>query len=312
MKLYILILFYIVTLSSASAGEFGKLIFHDTFDRSESQELKDEPGNNWTTSSDKTAKGNKQIDLRDGHVYIYTHAEANHATSFRQAFDFQDGTIGLRVLFEDERDEIIGVQDLDDADALMISVRRRALPAKDLERIRRFVAQGKPVIGIRTANHAFSLRGKPTPEGKAVWDSFDADVFGGNYTNHFGRDLKTTLKGLESPDVNEHPVLAATDASAITPGGSLYKVAPLAPGARPLINGTVPGEQAEPVAWTFIRNDGGRSFYTSLGHPDDFDQPEFESLLAAGIHWACGLTPQSLSEIKSQNTRYANGGGKQR
>jgi len=87
-------------------GEFGKLIFHDTFDRSESQELKDEPGNNWTTSSDKTAKGYKQIDLRDGHVYIYTHAEANHATSFRQAFDFQDGTIGLRFLFDDKDDSL--------------------------------------------------------------------------------------------------------------------------------------------------------------------------------------------------------------
>ena len=91
---------------SAPEDKYGTLIFHDTFDRSESQELKDEPGNNWTTSSDKTAKGHKQIDLRDGHVYIYTHAEANHATSFRQAFDFQDGTIGLRVLFDDKEDEI--------------------------------------------------------------------------------------------------------------------------------------------------------------------------------------------------------------
>ena len=95
-------------------GDFGNLIFHDTFDRSESQELKDEPGNNWTTSSDKTAKGHKQIDLRDGHVYIYTHAEANHATSFRQAFKFQDGTIGLRFLFDDEDDALtLNFADLD-------------------------------------------------------------------------------------------------------------------------------------------------------------------------------------------------------
>ena len=106
MKYFYLCIFSTLILSTAFSGEYGKLIFHDTFDRSESQELKDEPGNHWTTSSDKTAKGNKQIDLRDGHVYIYTHAEANHATSFRQAFEFQDGTIGLRVMFEDERDEI--------------------------------------------------------------------------------------------------------------------------------------------------------------------------------------------------------------
>ena len=106
MKFSSLLTLFALSFSTSFAGEYGTLIFHDTFDRSESQELKDEPGNNWTTSSDKTAKGHKQIDLRDGHVYIYTHAEANHATSFRQAFDFRDGTIGLRFMFEDERDAL--------------------------------------------------------------------------------------------------------------------------------------------------------------------------------------------------------------
>lgn len=106
MKHFAICTFLTVFLSITAASEYGTLIFHDTFDRSESQELKDEPGNNWTTSSDKTANGHKQIDLRDGHVYIYTHAEANHATSFRQAFEFQDGTIGLRLMFEDEQDEL--------------------------------------------------------------------------------------------------------------------------------------------------------------------------------------------------------------
>lgn len=92
--------------AGAKPNEFGALIFSDTFDRNESQELKDEPGNEWTTSSDKTAKGNKQVDLREGHVYIYTHAEANHATSFRHAFEFKDGTLGLRFMFEDEADSL--------------------------------------------------------------------------------------------------------------------------------------------------------------------------------------------------------------
>ena len=68
------------------ADDFGTLIFEDKFERSESQEEKDEPGNDWTTSSETTAKGNKEVDLRDGHMYIYTHAEANHATSVRHAF----------------------------------------------------------------------------------------------------------------------------------------------------------------------------------------------------------------------------------
>ncbi len=102
-------LFLILTLlfvSTVWAHDFGTLIFEDTFDRSESQELKDEPGNEWTTSSDKTAKGHKEVDLRDGHMYIYTHAEANHATSVRHAFEFRDGTLGLRFKLEEKDDAL--------------------------------------------------------------------------------------------------------------------------------------------------------------------------------------------------------------
>ena len=91
---------------NASKQDFGTLIFEDRFERAESQELKDEPGNEWTTSSDKTAKGHKEVDLRDGHMYIYTHAEANNATSVRHAFDFKDGTLGLRFMLEDKEDTL--------------------------------------------------------------------------------------------------------------------------------------------------------------------------------------------------------------
>ena len=101
-------LFVLIILNSVNGSndKFGTLIFEDSFERSESQDLKDEPGNEWTTSSDKTAKGHKEVDLRDGHVYIYTPAEANHATSFRHAFEFKDGTLGLRFMFEDEDDAL--------------------------------------------------------------------------------------------------------------------------------------------------------------------------------------------------------------
>ncbi|QDV47792.1 Trehalose utilization [Stieleria neptunia] len=211
---------------------------------------------------------------------------------------------------ETERHEIVGIESLADADALLVSVRRRALPQRDLDLIRDFVRQGKPVIGIRTASHAFSLRGEQPPEGKSVWDSFDDDVFGGNYTGHFGNALKTTLR---KPGGAIHdPIVTASGAMNIRPGGSLYKTAPLAKGTRVLVNGSVEGESPEPVAWKFIRNDGGRSFYTSLGHVDDFGQAEFEAFLSAGIHWACGLKPHTLAEVKAQNKRYAAGGGKQR
>lgn len=92
--------------ASVFADDRGTLIFEDTFDRTESQELKDEPGNEWTTSSDKTAEGNKEVDLRDGHMYIYTHPVAWHATSVRHAFEFRDGTLSLRFMFDDDDDSL--------------------------------------------------------------------------------------------------------------------------------------------------------------------------------------------------------------
>ena len=104
MRPYTILIICLTSVSTAWAHDFGTLIFEDTFDRTESQEEKDEPGNEWTTSSDKTAKGHKEVDLRDGHMYIYTHAEANHATSVRHAFEFRDGTLGLRFKLEEEDD----------------------------------------------------------------------------------------------------------------------------------------------------------------------------------------------------------------
>ena len=85
---YLLTLIFIFSSTLYANENFGKLIFKDDFERSESQEEKDEPGNSWTTSSDKTAYGNKQVDLRDGHMYIYTHKKAWHATSVRHTFKF--------------------------------------------------------------------------------------------------------------------------------------------------------------------------------------------------------------------------------
>jgi type 1 glutamine amidotransferase len=54
------------------------------------------------------------------------------------------------------------------------------------------------------------------------------------------------------------------------------------------MTGSVPGQPAEPVAWTFQRADGGRSFYMSMGHPGDFENPAFVRLLTNAIAWAAG------------------------
>lgn len=221
-------------------------------------------------------------------------AEREYATEETLTAFVKERLQGFRVTTvfaaANDRNSLVGAEAIESADLLIISVRRRTLPKVQLDRVRRYVAAGKPVIGIRTASHAFSLRGKETPEGRAVWPEFDSQVFGGNYTNHHGNSLKTTIDLAKRPMVTDSPLIR--DLALALPAssqGSLYRVSPVAETAEVLLIGHVEGAKPEPVAWTYRRGDGGKSFYTSLGHRDDFRGKVLPSLLANAIDWA--LTP---------------------
>jgi nicotinamidase-related amidase len=185
--------------------------------------------------------------------------------------------------------DLPGLEALSNADALIVSVRRRALNPEQMKLLRDYVARGKPVLGIRTASHAFSLHGANPPSGLQTWEFWDADVFGGHYVGHHGVGPKVKI----GPDPREpdNAIVKATK-SLVTNGheplvgnGSLYRVRPLAKSATPLLIGSVPGKPDEPVAWINRRADGGKSFYTSLGHPDDFSEPAFRKMLVAALSW---------------------------
>jgi len=185
---------------------------------------------------------------------------------------------------EKGRNDIPGLEVLDEADVAVLSVRRRPLPPAQMAIVRRYVASGKSVVGIRTASHGFAARGGKLPAGVEGWTEFDADVLGGNYTGHHGTGVKTTLSIAEGSE--KQPILDGVKLDGFVGNGSLYKVRPLRKGATPLLLGTIPDKPAEPVAWVNATKAGGRVFYTSLGHVDDFKQPAFNRLLTNAIRWA--------------------------
>ena len=86
--------------------KYGELIFEDHFERNESQETKDEPGNGWTTSSDPQKNGAKNVDLRDGTLHIATPKGTGHGISVRHGFSFKDGTVSVRVKLQDKKDRL--------------------------------------------------------------------------------------------------------------------------------------------------------------------------------------------------------------
>lgn len=183
---------------------------------------------------------------------------------------------------------------LEDADALVVSVRRRTPELTQMRAIKDFIQAGKAVIGIRTASHAFSLRDKAPPEGHGSWEEFDAEVFGGSYHGHHGNKLMTFAKV-----VGKHPIIAGMARPEFATGGSLYQVRPLRKGTTILLEGRADTiKEPEPVAWTFTHLHGGRSFYTSLGHPNDFATPFFTTFLKRGIDWALGKKLEKLTAVE--------------
>jgi nicotinamidase-related amidase len=197
-----------------------------------------------------------------------------------------------------ERGPLAGLEVLDEADAALFSVRRRALPAGQMEVVRRFIAAGKPVIGVRTASHAFAPRAdSQAGEGMAYWPTFDRDVLGCHYANHHSADLRTTIH--VEPAAAGNPIVAGLPSEELPVGSSLYKVNPLAAGAITLVTGRA-GDRAppEPVAWVRTRADGGRVFSTTLGHPDDFKSAAVVQLLRNGIYWATGVALLPLAPRK--------------
>ena len=175
------------------------------------------------------------------------------------------------------------------ADLLVVSVRRRTPPPAELDAVRAHVAAGKPLVGVRTASHAFAVRGdKPPPAGLASWPDFDPAVLGGHYTGHYGGD--TPVAVTVAPGAKDHPVLRGVDPAGFA-ARKLYKSAPLMTSTTPLLTGTIPEKAPEPVAWANAPRTGGRVFYTSLGTPEDFGSAAFRRMMLNGVCWALDITP---------------------
>ena len=180
-----------------------------------------------------------------------------------------------------QRNHIANSSAIAKADLLFISVRRRAFKEETMELIRSHIAKGKPIIGIRTASHAFQLRKEKVPSGHQEWPEWDGEIMGGNYNGHYGKELICTIQ--YATNSRHHPLLEK-----ITPfstPASLYRNSPLPNASTPLLLGSVKGFPPEPVAWVHQTPAKGKVFYTSLGHEEDFKKPTFNQLLINAINW---------------------------
>jgi type 1 glutamine amidotransferase len=228
------------------------------------------------------------------------------------AIDPKSGKIAPNVV-----DNIPGLDALEKADLMVIATRFRNLPEDQMKFIDDYLRAGKPVVGMRTATHAFNIpkRGPYAHYGngykgdKKEWaDGFGRLVLGEKWINHHGHHGKESTRGIIAPDAKDHPIVRGIKDGDVWGPTDVYGVRlPLPGDSEPVLLGQVlvgmkpDSEPVEgkkndpmmPVAWTKTYSvDGGpsgRVFTTTMGSSTDMESEGMRRLLVNGCLWAVGL-----------------------
>jgi hypothetical protein len=224
------------------------------------------------------------------------------------AIDPTDGTVN-----PDRRDNIPGLQALRSADLMVLFVRFRDLPDEQMKYIVEYVESGRPIVGLRTATHAFDLKSSPTYSHYSwrskEWEGgFGRQVLGETWIRHHGQHGKQSTRGILVPEQRHHPVLRGIRDGDIWGPTDVYAVRlPLPGDSQPLVLGQVldgmtpdappaPGavnDPMMPIAWvkTYRGAQGktARVFTTTMGSSQDLLSEGFRRLLVNACYWAVGL-----------------------
>ena len=188
-------------------------------------------------------------------------------------------------------ENIPGLEWLSKADLAIVYLRWRRLPAEQVAHIEAYMKAGKPLMGFRTTSHSFKY-----PDGHPLvhWNGWAAEAFGAppgwgaDGHTHYGHQASTEVSVIQ--EAATHPILNGVTGP-FTVRSWLYGVLPKwpPPDATRLLLGKAisPNKPApdNPVAWTWINKHGGRAFFTTLGHPEDFKAAQLEQLVINAVHW---------------------------
>lgn len=187
---------------------------------------------------------------------------------------------------------IPGLEALARADVLIIATRFRQLPPEQLRIIADYLKAGKPVIGLRTATHAFT--GDAETDG-LKWKDFGLVVLGETWVNHHGKHKVEGTRALLEPSHANAAVLQGV--KDIVVPTDVYGVTHLNAEARILLRGQVTStldpqapavegaknEPMMPLAWmrdyAIPGGKSGRAFCTTMGASIDLLSEDLRRLL---------------------------------
>lgn len=201
-----------------------------------------------------------------------------------------------------------GTDAIDHADLMVIFTRFQDLPADQMQPIVNYLNRGGPVIGMRTATHAFNIpAGKEFSRysfqypGKEYEKGFGRQVLGETWVSHYGDNHKMSTRLEIVPGAESHPVLRGVTRPWVQSGG--YWTDPMPDStilamAQPLAGMTedsppVEGKKPCPGAWvrTYTGQNGqhGRVFTTTYGASEDLLNEDFRRMMVNACFWAAGM-----------------------
>lgn len=150
---------------------------------------------------------------------------------------------------------IPGLKLLEDADLMVIFTRFRELPDDQMQYIEDFLKAGKPVIGIRTATHAFNIKTEGSKWAKygnfydgsdEAWkDGFGRLVLGEKWISHHGHHKEQSTRGRIAPGAAGHPITNGIADGSIWGPTDVYGVRMPIPGAKNIFLGEVVNRAGE-------------------------------------------------------------------
>ncbi len=235
------------------------------------------------------------------------------------AVDPKDGTINPNV------SNIPGLEALEKADLVILFLRFRDLPDDQMEHLVKYIESGRPIIGLRTATHAFNI-GRGKKYAKYSWNNSDKEyaqgfgrqVLGETWISHHGQHGKQSTRGLVVAELARvrgpksgdfgYPILRGLKDGDIWGPTDVYGVRlPLPGDSQPLVLGQVlagmkpddkpvEGKQNDPmmpIAWTkSYKSASGKTarvFCTTMGASQDLASEGLRRLLVNASYWCLSI-----------------------
>lgn len=204
---------------------------------------------------------------------------------------------------------------LDTADLAVVFLRFQAFPHEQMSHLDAYLNRGGPVVGLRTATHAFKMKATdPFPKysfdykGADYEFGFGHQVLGQTWVGHYGKNHTQSTRITIVDDKRSHPILRGVGDIWVQAGGYVGKPVDgeILTMAQPL-NGMTSDSPADetkppmPSEWTrTYKGDSGKTgrvFTTLYGTPEDITNDGYRRLVVNGILWSLGLESAIKPEL---------------